>query len=126
MKAKPPVHENYPGDLTPLRSTSTHLLDALLAGDRLAGALPGPGVGPGPLAVDREPLAVPEAPIAADVAEPGDVLLDLAAKLPFDHVLVVEQRGQLGQFVLGQLAGTLVGIDRGPLAKLRGKERADP
>src|SRR4051794_34051424 len=106
--------------------TSAHFLDALLAGDRLAGPLAGPGVGPGPLAVDREPLAVPQAAVAADVAEPGDVLLDLAAELPLDDVLVVEQGRQLGQLVLGQLAGALVGIDRGPLAELRREERPDP
>ena len=92
---------------TPYRSSLPHFLDALLAGDRLARALPGPRVGPGPLAADRQPLAVPQTPIAADVAQPGDALLDLAAELAFHRVFVVQQRGQLGQLVLGQVASPL-------------------
>src|SRR4051812_11169477 len=41
-------------------AASPHLLDALLAGDRLPDPLAGPRVGPRPLAADGEPLAVPE------------------------------------------------------------------
>ena len=55
-----------------------------------------------------------------------DVLLDLAAELAFDDVLVVEQAGQLGQLVFGQVAGALVGADPRPLAELLGEERPDP
>src|SRR5512135_3263052 len=103
-----------------------HLLDALLARDGLARALAGPGVGPRALAADRQTLAVPQAAVAADVAEPGDALLHLATELPLHDVLVIEQRGELGQLVLGQVAGPLVGIDPRPRAELVGEERPDP
>src|SRR4051794_25596831 len=93
---------------------SAHFLDALLAGDGLAGALAGPGVSPRPLAVDRQPLAVAQPPVAADIAEPRDVLLDLAAQLAFHHVLVIEQAGELGEIVFAQVAGAFVGADSRP------------
>src|SRR3954466_12244999 len=76
---------------------SAHLLDALLPCHGLARALAGPGVGAGPLAADREALAMTEPAIAADVAEPGDVLLDLPAELPFHRVFVIQEPGELGQ-----------------------------
>src|SRR5208282_2528290 len=104
------------------RSRLAQLLDALLSGHSLAWALPGPRIGTRSLAPNRQTLAVPKAPIAADIAEPRDVLLNLATELALDHVLVVQQRGQLGQVVLCQVAGSLVGIDPGPNAKLFGEE----
>ncbi len=81
------------------RDSLTHFLDALLPGDRLARSLPSAGVGSRTLTVDRQTLAVPQATVATDVAKPRDGLLHLAAKLPFDHVLAIEQRGQFGEFV---------------------------
>src|SRR6478735_1165624 len=98
------------------RATSTHFLDALLARDRLPRTFAGPRVGPGPLAVHRQALAMSQPAVAADVAQSTDGLLHLASKLPFDHVLVIEQRGELGEFVFGQVAGTLVRTDPRPLA----------
>src|SRR5206468_3359117 len=47
-------------------------------------------------------------------------------ELAFDHVLVIEQDGELGQLVFRQVAGVLVGADPRPLAELVGEERADP
>src|SRR6516225_10814532 len=92
-------------------------LDALLSSDRLARSLAGPRVGPRPLAAYRQPLAVPQAAIAADVPQPCDVLLHLTAKLTFDGVIVVEQCGQLGQFILGQVSRPFVPINPRALAK---------
>src|SRR5688500_8992274 len=54
------------------------VLDTLLTGDGLPRALAGPGIGPRALAADRQSLAVPQPAVAADVAQAGDVLLDLA------------------------------------------------
>src|SRR5580693_1560788 len=82
---------------------SAHLLDALLAGDRLARALAGPRVGPGPLAADRQALAMSHPAIAADLAQTRDILLDLPAELPFHGEFIVQERGQLGQVVLAHL-----------------------
>src|SRR5690348_13745840 len=107
-----------PDGVEPPGRASAHVLDALLAGDRLARPLAGPGVGPGPLAADRQALAVPQAPVAADVAEPGDVLLHLPAELTLDHVLVVQQVRQPGQLVLVQVASPLLGVDGRLLAEL--------
>src|SRR5258706_5597596 len=56
----------------------TEFLHALLAGDRLARALAGAGVGAGALAADGEAATVAEATVAADLAEAADVLLDVA------------------------------------------------
>ena len=50
---------------------AAHFLDALLAGDGLARALAGAGVGPGALAADRQTAAMPQAAIAADVLAAG-------------------------------------------------------
>src|SRR4051812_26238869 len=74
-----------------IRGGSAHLLHALLPGDGLPRPLAGAGVGAGPLAVHGQSLAVPEAAVAVDLAQAGDVLLHLAAELPLDGVLVVEQ-----------------------------------
>src|SRR5262249_55349591 len=105
---------------------SAHLLDALLPRHSLPRALSGAGVGPGPLAADREALAMPQPAVAADVAEARDVLLDLPAELPLHRVLVIQERSQLGQVVFGEVAGPLVGIDPRPLAQLFGQVRPDP
>src|SRR5262249_5797076 len=67
-----------------------HLLDTLLAGDRLARAFARAGVGARALAADRQTAAVAQAAVAADVAQPGDVLLHLAAQRTFDGVFAIE------------------------------------
>ena len=100
------------------------LLHALLSGHGLSWTLSGPRVGACALASNRQALAVPQAPIATDIAKPGDVLLNLAAELAFHHVLVIKQRGQLGQVVLREVASSLVGVDPGPgQAARRGRDR---
>src|SRR5262249_287483 len=66
-----------------------HLLHALLAGHGLARPLARAGVGLGPLAAHRQAAAVPHAPVAVDVPQPGDVLLHRPPQLPLDHVLAV-------------------------------------
>ena len=46
-----------------------------------------------------------ESPVAANVPQPGNVLLHLATQLPFDQELLVEQIGNPRQIVVAQLAG---------------------
>ena len=58
--------------------------------------------------MNRQTLAMTKPPVAADITQASDILLNLAAKLTFHHILVVEQGGQLGQIVFAQLAGPLL------------------
>src|SRR5207248_11685701 len=73
-----------------LRRLLPELLHALFAGDGLARPLAGTGVGAGALAADRERAAVPVAAVAADVAQPRDVLLDAAAQGALDQEALVD------------------------------------
>src|SRR5205823_5929761 len=99
---------------------------ALLARDGLARPLAGAGVRLGALAADRQAAAVADAPVAADVAQPRDVLLDLPAQLALDRVLTVQDRRQPGQVVVGQLAGRPLRVDAGLAAQPQRGRRADP
>src|SRR5205809_1028302 len=88
-------------------------LDALLAGDGLLLALAGAGVAAGALATGRETLAVAVAAVGADVLEPLDVLLGLAAQGALDQVVAVDDRVDRGQLLLTDFGGALVRIDLG-------------
>src|SRR3982751_4290773 len=81
----------------------TEFLHALLAGDGLARALAGAGVGPGALAADGERAAVTVAAIAVHLAQPTDVLLDLPAEGALDEDAAVDDADDLRQLVLAQL-----------------------
>src|SRR5439155_24677428 len=65
---------------------AAHFLHALLAGDGLAWALTGPGISTRPLAAHRQAAAVPQPAVAADVAQPLDILLHLPAERAFHRV----------------------------------------
>jgi hypothetical protein len=65
------------------------------------------------------------AAVAADVAQARDVLLHLAAQLPLDHVLIVDQVRDPADLVLTELAGPDRGIDLELPANLAGAVRAD-
>ena len=45
------------------------------------------------------------AAVAGDVPQPGDILRDLAAQLPFDVVIAVDDLADPADLVFGQLAG---------------------
>ena len=45
--------------------------------------------------------------------QPGDVLLHLAAQRAFDDVLAVEDVGDAGDLVVGQLLGPALRVDAG-------------
>src|SRR5579863_2666831 len=77
--------------LLPVREVVGPVCGLLLAGLLLAGhgllpALAGPGVGLGPLAVDRQPTTVADALVAADLHLAPDVRLNLTAKVTIDPV----------------------------------------
>src|SRR4051812_26254942 len=88
-------------------------LDALLAGDGLAGTFSRSRVGAGALAADGEGSAVAVAAIAADVAQAGDVLLDRAAQRAFDEHALVDEADDLGELFFGELLGPAAAIDAG-------------
>ena len=93
----------------------TEFLHALLAGDGFAGAFAGAGVGAGALAADGQRTAMAVAAIAADVAQAGDVLLNLASEGALDGKFLVDDAADPGQFFFGQFLGPAVGIDAGLL-----------
>src|SRR5262249_23511849 len=94
-----------------------HLLDALLAGDGLARPLAGAGVGAGSLAAHRQAAPVPQAAVALDVLEAGDVLLHQAAQRALDGVLAVEDAGDAGDVLVREFAGAPQRVDAGLLAQ---------
>src|SRR5579859_1614445 len=88
-------------------------LHALFPGNCLARTLAGAGVGTRPLAAGRKRPAVAVATIAADVAQPGDVLLDLATQRAFHRILPVDDADNLGQLLFAQLLGPALRINAG-------------
>src|SRR4051794_37918033 len=109
----------------PAKQLAAHFLDALLAGDGLARALAGAGVGAGALAADGQAAAVPEAAGALDVLQALGVVLHLAAQRAFGDVLAVEEAHDAGDLLVGQVAGAALRIDVGLVAQLQGRGRAD-
>src|SRR5687767_8359327 len=81
----------------------------LLAGDRPRLALAGAGVGVGALAADRQVLAVPEAPVAAEIHQPLDVHRHFAAQIAFDPVVAVDRLADAYDLVVGELADAPLG-----------------
>src|SRR4051794_25360815 len=95
-----------------LQRLLAEFLHALLAGDRLTRALAGAGVGTGALAAGRERTAVAGAPVALDVTQPADVLVDLAAQRALDQVRPVDDADDLRQLLFGQLLRAALAVDR--------------
>src|SRR6516164_8403961 len=83
---------------------AAHFLDTLLAGHGLARPLSGAGVGPSPLAADRQAAAVAQAAVATDLLEALDVLVQLPAERALDRVVLVQDRRNAGDVLVGQLA----------------------
>ena len=69
--------------------------------------------------------AMTHAAVAGDVLQARNVLSHLPAKLAFDDVVLVQQRGEAGHFVLAQLAGVGLRVDARLVAQLAGRLRAD-
>ena len=63
--------------------------------------------------------------ITTNFAKTGNILINLAAKLPFDNVVVIEQSGKTRDFVLFEILRTNGRINAGLSAKLARDLRAD-
>src|SRR5579883_616045 len=102
-----------------------HLLaHLLLAGNRLLGALAGPGVGVGPLAVDRQALAVADALVAVDLHLALDVLGHVAAQVTLHPQVGVDVVAQADDLLVGQVAHPCVRVDLGARQNLARDGRA--
>src|SRR5829696_2989028 len=97
----------------------------LLAGNGLLGALAGAGVGVGALAAHRQPPAVPDPLVAADLDLALDVLLDLAAQVALDLVMRVDPVAEADDLLLGQVTHAGVGVHPGALDGLDGPGAAE-
>src|SRR2546423_369131 len=87
------------------------VFDALFAGDGFLGALAGACVGAGALSANREAAAMTNAAVAGYVAQARNVLRHLPAKLAFDGVILVQERGDSRDFVFAELASVGLRVD---------------
>src|SRR3954469_19521577 len=69
-------------------------------------------VGLRPLAPDRQPAAMAEAAVGADLHQPFDVLRALAAKVTLD-LAVLDRLAKFHHLVLGQVLDRGAGVDAG-------------
>src|SRR5579884_1839289 len=93
---------------------------------RSSGALPRPGVGPGPLAPHGKAPPVAEAPVAPDLDQPPDVHGHLPPEVAFHLVVLVDDLAQPGDLLLGQVPDPGVGVDPGDLEDLPCPAAPDP
>ncbi len=70
-------------------------------------------------------LAVPEPAIAAEIHQPLDIELHLAAQVAFDEKILVDHLADLQHFVVGELVDAPVFRDVDLLHELLGPVRAD-
>src|SRR5690606_15577996 len=84
------------------------------------------GVGLRALPANGQALAVTKAAVAADVTQAGHVLLNLTPEHALHGVLPVDHARDVGDLVLGEVAGALLRIDLRLLAHLQRVARADP
>src|ERR1700685_1881085 len=91
----------------------------LLAGHRLLLTLAGTRVGLGPLPVHREPAAMADSLVAADLDLSPDVGLDLAAQVTFDLVGRVDPVAEPDQLLVGQVVDPGIAAEPGGLQRLQ-------
>src|SRR6202042_1968522 len=80
----------------------------LLAGDRLGRPLARAGVGMGGLTPPRQPAAMTQAAIAAEVHQTLDVHADFATKIALDQIVAVDHFADLQHFLVAQLTDATV------------------
>jgi hypothetical protein len=85
--------------------------DLLLTGDCNTLALAGAGICMGPLATHREPLAVAESLITADLDLPLDVLCNFAPKVALNPVIGVDELADLQDLSIGEIANFRVVVN---------------
>jgi hypothetical protein len=97
-----------------------------LHADRLARTLAGTGVGAGALATDGEAATMADATVTIDRLEALEILLQLAAQVALDDVLVfLDDLDDAVELLVGQLLGPDVGADFGLLQHKLRAGRAD-
>src|SRR5262245_29331679 len=89
------------------------LAGLLLAGDRALGAPTGPRVRLGALPADRQPTAVPQALVAADLHLATDVRVHLAAEVTLDLEVRLDVVTELHQLLVTEVAHAQVRADTG-------------
>jgi hypothetical protein len=94
-----------------IRHFLLHVFHTLFAGDRFLRALARAGIGAGALPTHRQAAAMPYAAVTANVFQSGDVLRYLPAKLTFDRVVFIQQRGHARHFVFMELASLRLRVD---------------
>src|SRR5580658_7105863 len=99
--------------------------DRFLAGDRPRRTLARAGIGMSALSPHRQPLAMAQAPIAAEIHQPLDVHGHLAAQIAFDRVVVVDDLADAQHLVVGQLMHPPLRRDGELLTDLLGGGPAD-
>src|SRR5262249_14016963 len=104
---------------------AAEFLDALLAGNGLAGSLAGAGVGASALTAHGQAAAMAQPAITADVTQAGNVLLHLAAERTFHRLFTVENAGQAADVVFRQVFGPPLRIDFRFAAQLQRRGRTD-
>src|SRR5690606_25483612 len=75
----------------------------LFTGDRLGRTLTGTRIGVGALAPHRQPLAVPQATIAAQIHQPLDVHCTIAAQVALSHTVAIDGLATTRSLVARQL-----------------------
>src|SRR6476660_9251287 len=81
----------------------------LLAGTGLVRAFSGACIGVGALSANRQPLAVTQAAVAAEVHQSFDVQLNFAPQITFDHAITVDDLSDLKYLGVGELRLPTVG-----------------
>src|SRR6266550_805894 len=97
----------------------------LLAGDSAAWALLGTGVGVRTLTTNRQPTAVTNPAVAANVHETLDVHRDLGAQRALDAKILLDRLAQPIHIVVVQVANSLLGVDARRLQNLARSRAAD-
>src|SRR5579871_2322721 len=87
------------------------LLPLLAAADGLLRALAGAGVRLRALAVHRQAAPVADAPVGADLGQPLDRLLPLAAQVAFDLDVLVDVVPELRDLLVGEVANLRVRVE---------------
>src|SRR5436190_11198519 len=107
------MHENKPDGHG--SSFTNHVLlltcSLLLCDSHAARSLTCTRIGVCALAANREPSAVPQPAIAADIHQPFDVHLNLLAQVTFDPALLVYHGANLVDFFFCQLTNAFIYTD---------------
>src|SRR6056297_2242277 len=100
-------------------------LGNLLASDRLGRTLARSRVRVGPLAPHGQAASMTEPPVAADVHQHLDVLVDLSPEIALDLVVALDDLSQADRLRLRQMLRPGPRVDRGLLADLQGLRATD-